>query len=469
MTPQMRVEHPDGTAETIDAMRSTEIYEFDKVDVCSIFCTRPAANGISLTTQQDEVYLVDGGTDEFGGILRDVLRGGSEVELVVESFQRLALDAERTPPGERYENVPDDTIVQDAIDSVPTLSAGTVEQLDAQTTFVFSHASPAKKIRTVADATGAEVRYGLDKTVDYVDSLGSDNSATTLSPSQQNISGTLQPRREGGDKRVTHLTLVGAGEGESQIQATVVPAADSHDYEGDAEYPNVRRYDSTTWSDGDREIWDARSNTDVTDADLLADQGETLIDEYEQASIEADVTVEDHTVGLGDTFAIHHPDENINRELRAVVVERVLDAEGTRYRCTFSNRWMTRETEDEKQVKAIDRYAMGFEGQSYGIDMGGSRQPVAPGTNYETRVYYPSEVAYEHRLNLRVIGHPYRAYSAGGTAGGLHKHLIEVALTMPGAAADAASINPISVGTAFGFTGDHVDTLTYPEVGEAAP
>jgi len=427
------ITHTDGSTETVDATSTEEEYEFEHVDIASVFVDRPQINGITLEEDDDEVEILDGGERLFGGVLRDVLRGGGEVELVLDSYERYALDGERSAGDLAYENVADTAIYSDAIDDVPQVSAGDIDNLDNAVTFVFPYTSPAKRIRTVAESVGAEVFYGPDKTVDVVASLGSDKTesagGTPLSPSEQNISGDFNPERQSGEKTITHLIMLGAGEGPGQIQATVVPSADPYDYEGDDKYANVRRYTADEWADGDRKKWDSRTNKDLTDPDTLGDLGVTLIEEFNGEFIDVEITVEDADVMLGDEFTVRHPGENVDVDLRAVDVTRIVDNDGRRYETTFSNRRLTRESDDEKRIKDSERYNRAFEGSAVTMNTGGGRQPVNGTLDYQFEFYYPAEVEYEHRVKLFIKGLAYRAYSQGSAAGGDHTHEFEYIVT----------------------------------------
>lgn len=416
------ITHTDGSTETLDALRTEEEYKFERMDIASVFVDRPQINDVSLEEDDDEIEITEDGEKLFGGVLRDVLRGGGEVELLLDSYERYALDGERSSGSLAYENAPDTDVYSDAIDDIPQLSEGDVDNISDAVTFVFPYTSPAKRIRTVAENTGAEVLYPPDKTIDIVESLGLDktegNGETPLSPSEQNISGDFNPERQSGEKKVTHLIMLGAGEGSAQIQATVVPEDDPYDYEDEDKYANVRRYGADVWEDGDRKKWDSRTNKDLTDPDTLGDLGVTLIEEYNGEFIDVEINVEDADVMLGDEFTIRHPEEDVDMDLRAVDVTRIVDYEGRRYQTTFSNRRLTRESDEEKRIKDSERYNRAFEGSAVTMNTGGGRQPVDSSHNYEFEFYYPSEVEYEHRVRLFVKGLAYRAYSGGTAAGG---------------------------------------------------
>ena len=96
MTRQFRVEHTDGSTDTLPHVSSEEEYKFGEQDLGVFTTRRSAVNDVTLTEGQDEVYFVEGGADEWGGLLKDVVRKESQTELIVDSFERAARDARPT-------------------------------------------------------------------------------------------------------------------------------------------------------------------------------------------------------------------------------------------------------------------------------------------------------------------------------------------------------------------------------------
>lgn len=408
----IRVEHADGSEDALTYVRDSILREFGKIDQGRIVTTRTDANSVTLVEDEDEVYLEEDGSDVFGGVLKDIKRGGGSVELVVDSFERYAREAEPTPGGDRLENVSDDTVINQAISDTPELTAGTVTQIETGLTFVFSHASQAKKIRTVEEATTGEVQYNADKTVDYLTRLGSDESASiTISPGNQNLDGEIEVVENGGEKNLTHLRMLGAGEGKHQLVANIVPDADGGTYENKVTY-------TSAWEAGDREVWDSYINTEATDQATLETQGLTLIEELNSKYVELKATLKGVDVELGDEVQVSKPKDNIDRTLRIVEWVRINDNDGLRYEVVLSSRQKSREQDGSKDRKDIQRYNKGFEGTPVTLTAGGGRQPVDSSNPYEFSFYYPSEVNYEHRVKLQVKGLPYRAYSQGAADGG---------------------------------------------------
>lgn len=389
MTLTFTIEHADETTTELPGSSIEINWRFGRLDLASCYIDRPTAVENDFTVDEDEVYVEYNGETHFGGILEDVRSLDGEVELLVESFEKLAADAKPTPGDEAWDGASDETIVKDAIDSVDSLDVQTVEELMSSMTMIFSHTSPAKKIREVAEATGGELRYHADKTVSYVDTLGDDKTSTTLSPANRNVTEYFTVETDG-DDRVTHLRLLGAGEGEAQISTEVI--ADG-------------------WQTGDHEIWDTLANKDYTDADVLAEHGAQIIAERSEIEREVQTVVVGEEVNLGDEFHLQHPQEDVDWTLRAVEVDEIIDTDGHRYDCTFSNRRLTRESGGEKDVRDVSRYNRAFEGSPVTINASAGRQPVDSDHVYQMHVYYPGEVQYEHRVQLQVVGLAYRHFS----------------------------------------------------------
>lgn len=422
--PLIRVEHSDGSTDTLAHLNHRIEYEFGKQDQASLYTSRSEVDGVTLTEREDEVYLEVVGADEFGGQLRNVVRNGPEIELIVNSFEEYAREAQPTPGDDEYTNVDDSTIISDAISDTPNLSAGTINTVKSGISFVFSHSSQALKIRDTEEITSGEVRYNPDKTVDYIDSLGSDKTGTTLSPSNQNIIDDPEVKRHGGDEQVTHLRAIGSGEGEHQITAEAVSAGYS----------------------GGREVWTVVSNKSLTNEDALQAYADTLIGEMTTEHIEVETVVKGPTVELGDEFGVKIPEENVDRNLRVVESTWLWDSKGSRYSVVLSSRQKTRDDPETDQKKDVGRYNSAMEGSAVPINAGGGRSPVSPGNSYVMKLYYPSETVFEHRLNLRIMGLPYRAYSSGG------------------AAASAGSDNATPEDHSFA-SGSVTQSLSYPDAG----
>jgi len=418
---EVRVERPDGTADSMPHVSHRLAREFGSPYMLRAFVPRPAAEATALEEDADEVYVSVGGEDIAGGLLRSVEgASGSVVELVVDSFEAYAEETEPVQPVRR-ENAGDGELVSEGLSFVDELSEGTVTSADNGLSFVFPHASPAKWIRTVASSSSNELLYNADKTVDFVGRVGEDRtSEVVLSAANNNIDGEIQPKEISRDTRYTHLRMLGPGEGTHQRQVNVVPDNDSDPYE------NRVDYSFGSWEQGDRKVWSAESNKDDTSVGSLESEGLSLMREAHDKHIEVEATVKGVDVGFGDTVRVEKPENRIDADLRVVEWERIDDQSGVRYECVLSTNARVRDTARTNASdlqRDRDRYNKAFEGSPVTMTAGGGRQPVNASNSYEFQFYYPDEVRYEHRVKLRVIGLPYRAYSQGAASnGGLHSH-----------------------------------------------
>jgi len=218
--------------------------EFDRQWAARVFLNRDKFDESGVERGETKMYVVKSSSQsnanaEFGGRFRDVSRQGSVTEIIIDTFERDARDALPTDGGERWQNANDPVVVRDAISNVPTLSEGTIEDVSSEpVSTLFSHSTQAKKIRTIADVADADVRYNADQTVDYLARLGADKTNTTLSPANQNIVGDFKADKKGGEEDVTHLRVLGAGEGTHQKVVNFVPADDGNSYEEKRTYTN---------------------------------------------------------------------------------------------------------------------------------------------------------------------------------------------------------------------------------------
>jgi len=408
---------------------STEKLEnFDEMDLVRVFVLRERIDESKLERGQTRIYVVEATGDSdsdarFGGVLRDINRKGSLTELIVESTERFAKNAIPTTGGEEWNGVTDSTIVKDAISNVSQLSEGTIDTLTTSTSMVFSHTSQANKIRQVGESVGAEIRYNPDGSVDYLARRGSDKTNITIGPDSQNVKDSFNAEKKSGDEIITHLRVLGAGEGNHQTQVNLIPQSDSTDYESMDGIQNVIRYDASHWESGDKIDWDVHTNVDHNDVDSLQDYGETLIEDVQQESIDVRTTIEGVEVELGDTFHVYHEEEDIDADLRVVELTERVDATGTHYSVVLSTRKDSRFSTDAKTQADVEREKTSLQGSPVMINTSAGRQPVNVDHDYVMKLYYPRETKYVHRLSVRVMGLPYRAYSAGAKIeGGDHSH-----------------------------------------------
>ena len=470
--------------EDVQFIEADIIRSFERQEIARVFVNRDLLDEDGLERGETELFLVESPGDgpsnaEFGGILRDIDRQGAVIELVIESFERLTRDAVPTDGGERFESVEDTTIISDAISEVedPEFSEGTVESVSSPITMVFSHSSQAKKIRETAASTGAEIVYRADKTFDYLVRRGEDRTSEVIGPREQNVKDDFVAEKLSADEDITHLRLVGAGEGRHQQAVSFVPLADSTDWESQLGH-RVERYVADHWEAGDRFQWTTKSDKNQTSKEGLIRLGETIVEDVQEDNIEARGTLEGiEDVSLGDSFTVHYPQEDVQFvRMRIVELEKKITKTGDEYEVVLSSRRESRAPDEGfRERKDLSNYNLAFEGSPVTINTGDGRQPVNEFTDYIGRVYLPDEIEFVHRFNIRVMGLPYRFYAS--SEGHTHKveipfsqlehrhgvdipldevsheHSVDIDLTTPNAAPDSEFSNPIG----FLFGGGDID------------
>lgn len=372
-------------------LNSEERRDIGSKDLASLYVPRDEISPGDIEEGRDRAELIVGGVTWFAGPIEDVIRDGAQLEIIVESPERYSERAEPTDGVEEYDNIDDDEIVAAAIEDTPELEAGSMETTNPHTSLLFSHSSQAYKARKTEEVSPGILRFNPDLTVDY-GSLGRNKSHVTLSPRRDNVHGEPEVERKSSYENVTHLRMLGAGEGPHQIRADAV----SSDYEA-----------------GDDQIWKVYPDKSIVDAETLQTKADHYVDELSTRRVEVDMTVKGLAVDLGDLFRVYVPKKDVDQILQIVSHKRIVDTEGIRHEITASNHRDTRETPSEKNQADLSNYNQALEGNSVPINTSGGRQPVDSENPYELQLYYPSEVAYEHRLNVRAVGLPYRAYSAG--------------------------------------------------------
>lgn len=374
--------------------------EFGKMTIGQVWVRRPEIDVSDIDRGFTEAWILENSGDsrsnaEMGGIVKSVDGQGSLSEVFIESFERLAVDAKPVSGAEIWDNVSDKAIVRDAISETPELSGGDVQAVGGDLSFKFSHSTQAYKIRQSQEVTGAEIQFTPDKTVNYVEKIGSRRS-TTIDPANSNIKGDIQVEKVGGDRQVTDVRVLGAGEGRHQVTAEA----------------SVDRF-------APREKWLVVSNKDLDSEQAAQEFANTLIEDFQDdAPLEVRTTIEGIDVALGDEFDVFYPEEDVDRVMRVVVMTTKLGPTGKEYEVVLSTQRESLKDKDSKDRQDIQRYNQALEGNAVPINTSGGRQPVSSNHNYQMEFYYPSEVEFEHRLNVRVIGLPYRAYSQGADLGG---------------------------------------------------
>lgn len=326
-------------------VESTAHRKQNEMPTSQITVPRVEVNENPLDESDDEIFIRENGTDQYGGVLKNVLRvGGSStgtVQLITESFERYAKDAPPTAPKQKYEEgTSDKRIVQDALAGVDELSEGTIEEIESDVEVLFMHATRALQIRLMRALSKGEIRYNADKTVDYLLSVGSDKTGTVISPSNQNITDMRKLTRTGGPHK-THLRVVGAG------NKSVDVVADNFDPSSDRE----------KWA---RALW-----KQVGTKRILRKLGKQLLSELQKVWLEVEAEVTGIDPSIGDTFTIDYPEQDIDsRELRVAEMKTRRDDDGTHHDVTFSNRSFAREHKAQSDQTVVDQQARTGQGSA---------------------------------------------------------------------------------------------------------
>lgn len=313
---------PGGVTQSLRLLDARIESSFDRESHAQIQVPQPleTLSGESITPNEsdDEIYIAQDGSDIFGGVLRDVSRTGTTIELLADSFSRVARDAEPSGPSETVTDT-DSAIVARAIADAPGLSEGTIETIETDLEFEFHHASPALRIKLVRQATGGEVIYHPDKSVDYVASLGTEKTATTISPSNQQLVDQIRVDENAGEVLANHLRVIGSD------GSSVDVVADS--------------YNAST----DREKWRRAYFRDTSSPKTLTKRGNTLLDMIGVPWTKAESTLTAPpggtiTPALGDTYHVSVPAKDLDANLRVTTLTHRLAADGEYWDATFSNR-----------------------------------------------------------------------------------------------------------------------------------
>lgn len=412
MSIDLRIEKESGTTITLDTI-GAEIEEVQndlKQGRVWVYASDLETELFDLEPGQDEAFFEEDNVDQFGGILRDVRNLDNKAEIIIESFEAYAVEAQPIDVS-IYDNATDEKIIKDALGNVSQLSEGTIENLNNNISKVFARAKQNQAIRTVLWITGAKIQFNNDKTVDYVEDPGTDHDVT-ISPGNQNVLSTPDTIRRSGKDIATHFIVVGASEGNQQRKKFVVPSSDGQSYDNRVDYT------ADNWSSGDRRIWDTVSFKDQTDENTLGDLGKRMAEDRNKRLKEIRVTITDAAdVGLYDTFPVELPSENINE--RMTVIERIKKwlPSGKKYDLRLTTRPNERRRERQKAQDDIRNYNKSFEGQLNHFETGYDRKPVSSNFDYILKFDYPSDIVNENKVELKIKGLPFRSYvSASGHA-----------------------------------------------------
>lgn len=373
-------------------------------------------------------------------------RGDGMVTVAIEGYELDAKDAEPTADNVVYQNYDDSQIVTDLLTQVPTLEPGTIETIATNLSMSFSHAEPSKALRDVCPPTGGELRYNDDRTVDYVDRIGSDKPEIVLSPDEQTV--IEDPEiTEDARENVTHIRGFGALSGPDQITAEAV--ANSYD--------------------GGRPIWREYENKDVKEESRLQRIIDQQVEEYdgEPRHIEIDVTTVGLDIELGDRVTVELPEENIDRMLRVIKRRELLTGVGATLSLVLSNRLLTGGEDSQEARKDLQRFNRGYQGFVDRSQITSGWNPAGDGTPQELVVVnWPDDIVEEKDVTLAVQGRSWRSpvdfsehFHEVVLETDDHDHLVDVLTTSGASASDSDNIDPIAQGTSgvdgsFSFSDD---------------
>jgi len=412
MTYKLRIEHADGTTDTLEILSADSLgdsdlpslqglstrrkiaREPDEVDSaeCRVYCDAWAEVKDSIDEFDDKFFIEKNGTDIFGSRIRDDKTDGTTVSVLLDGPKRDAIGAQPSGGNDVYSPQSDDSLItNELLPRANTLSAGTITQQAASIGFSESQASPGKSITKLAEATGAETLYQPDFTLDYVSSLGSDRTGTTLSPSNGNLIGEPSIQRKETES-ITHIRVLGSQEGTAQVTAEAT-------------------IDGTTT----REVWQKYSDKDILEQSRANELAQTLADEYsnnpEFIDVRVPIAASVNPV-LGDTFNVSLPNNDINEDLRVIELERIVDQAGERFRAVLSNRKLTRKLSGARQRRSVNEFREGNAGQYYALADGEGWDKIQSGEPYEMTFYRPQNTIGEYRAKLRVKSREYRLPSS---------------------------------------------------------
>lgn len=397
-----------GNVYTLDVFSPTLMNEYGKQTHLEVDVLRNEFESIkdSNTISDAEVYFFDFGTRVFGGRIVDYRNTDDRVVLQVGSFEEDAIKAKPTVASLTFVGVSDSDIIENAIDRVDILSKGTIQTINPDVDLLFSNASPAKMMRKVQRQTGGYLVFNANGAVDYLENAGSDKTAIVIGPAQSNVSDSFEVE-ERDRQDYTHIRVLGASEGDSQIKAEAV---------------------ANSYSSGDRQIWRKYTDKEITTDSRAQSVANTLISEYDNDPVRLDIStiIFGVDVDIGDTFSVVSSVDAIDQEMTVVKKNELFQGSDSIYDVVLSNRVLTRLDSAVKRRRDVEKFNEAFQGDIVTLNAGGYRAPVDSNTNYELTVRVPPDVKKELTAEVEVVGLPYRSYSSGAAGGGNHTHTVNV-------------------------------------------
>ena len=385
------IEKDDGTEQELtilDGSITNQYREQSHADVEVIRSEWREVEG-DIDDIDDEFFILEGGSKEFGGRLVDTTNKSDHVLVEIGSFEEDALDAQPTDSTLKFVGVPDSDVVEDAISRIPELSVGTIDTLDTDVSVLFSNSSPAGMIREMQKTSRALVRYNADKTVDYLERPST--ITARVGPDESNVEDTFDVTANERDE-FTHVRVLGSQEGEARIQAEAV--VDSYD--------------------GGRQSWRKYPDKSITSesrAQKIADEIVAEAEEEEDRRIRVETVVFGEQFSVGDRVETVSVQDSLDQVLRVIKKTDRLEGATTVSKLELSSRIIIDESDEQKQRRDVERFNQGFQGDVVTINSGGYRAPVDSGFRYVFSVRKPDDVVKELTAEIEIDALPYRFYS----------------------------------------------------------
>lgn len=387
MPPELVIEDSNGDTKatiTCDSVQRTATR--GEMDRAQATIPRSDWAGVSVDSRLNRLYIDRAdGSRMFGGRYDDDARESGSVTVKLVSFERDAVDAEPTPRGLTFQNVTDDTVIQDAIDGVPSLSAGTLDNVASGLSFSFPNSARSKQIRKVTTATGAEVRYNADRTVDYKSRLGSDRNIT-ITPSNQNIVGSPRVTEDARDE-VTHIRGFGSREGDIVAEAV-----------------------ASSYSGG-RQVWREFEDTDIKEVSRLQQVIDRMVADYdgEPRKITVEATLVNVDVQRGDRLQVTLSERDIDREMRITTLVERIGQRGREFVATLTNREVDKELEGNPR-EDLQRFNRGYQGFLDRDQVTSGWQVCGDGHNARLVIPdWPDDIVREETVTVYLQGRPWRS------------------------------------------------------------
>lgn len=404
--PQVKLHHSDNTTDTISETVGFAYHrEIGQMRKIVAVVDRDAASNANPEPKSDQIELVGYHT----GRLVNIKKGGSTWELIGYGFD---WDAKTVPPvlGGTTKSGTDNALLSGLIGDVSSWSEGSLATLTSSMTFVFNHAFVHEEMRRIEKNVPGELRWNADQSVDYVDDLGSDKTASvTLSAANGNILGEITITDDNLDLDATHLRVLGAHEGEAQYFANLVPSGDSGNYENEVTYTTSR------WSDSSDTDWGRVENKDVTSQSAIDEEAAALGEELKNPYIEAEATVDGEDLSLGDWVHVEKSDAELDRDMR---VHRITTTGGSKNglespaavvdEVLLSTRTVARDGATDRAA-SIQQFNSGYQGASVWGTVGPVEQNVETGEPLEIPFFYP-DIEYENKVEVYVDSRAFRYY-----------------------------------------------------------